>query len=65
MIDEKHLINGKKYKCLVNDIVTAWIEELSWVGGRWIHETKNDEYGQYPCIVDYAIHEVTPNDPHL
>jgi len=58
MIKKEFLINGQKYKCLVNDIVTSWIEELTWVGERWTHETQNDEYGEYPCVVDYAIQEV-------
>ena len=55
MIKIEWLESGKIYNCYVNDVVNGWVQELLWLNGAWLNE---DTKTPFPCIVDYAIHQV-------
>ena len=57
MMKEEWLVSGARYNCYVNDIVTGWIEELMWLNGEWVMP----DGSEFPCIVDYAIHQIQDN----
>ena len=58
MIKKEWLVSGEIYNCYVNDIVNGWVQELLWLNDAWLDKNTKTPF---PCIVDYAIHQVKAN----
>lgn len=49
-------VQGNVYLCVCNDIVSQWLQELTYLGDNAWSSVAHDVDGQFPCIVEHAIY---------